>query len=360
MPSPQLPHVEANKAQTDKQSAVSLRAYTTFSTQAVAKRLYRLNELSQLKDMAGLLCRDTFIVLGSGANVLFADDYSGTVVINRLKGIDITPTGNKTARVYLAAGEIWHDAVVFLSQRGYYGLENLALIPGTAGAAPIQNIGAYGVEIADFIKSVSVFDLDTLQSRKIAAADCGFAYRDSYFKQSDWQRRYVIIGITLCLSSTFSPKLSYQGLCQPDRPQTAADLLARVIAVRQSKLPDPHVLPNAGSFFKNPITPRSQLSILQKDYPDIPYFELNETHVKIPAAWLIQTAGFKGYRQENGAGVYDNHALILVNHAQAHGREIYALACAIMTKVKDQFNINLSPEVRIIGATGSLQEGEIC
>lgn len=339
-----LPHVEKCP-----ESPVNLRDFTTFCTLASADRLIFLHQLSDLEHLHQQLNHQPFIVLGSGSNVLFADDYHGTVVVNRLRGVQMIDEDTEQALVCVAAGEIWHDIVVSLSQRGLYGLENLALIPGTMGAAPVQNIGAYGVEVADFIHSVRVFDILNQQYQDIPADACGFAYRNSHFKQSTWRQRYLITHVTLRLSKTFTPTLSYQGLCQPNIPETSADLLARVIAVRQSKLPDPSVLPNAGSFFKNPIVPRQQLQQLQQHYPEIPFFDIDENHVKIPAAWLIQTVGFKGHQRDNGAGVYEKHALILVNHGQAHGHEIYSLACDIMDKVKTTFAITITPEVRIVG-----------
>ncbi len=328
---------------------VSLVNLTTFHTDALAKQLIIIDNLSVLDSLPDTLANQDFIVLGSGSNVLFADDYHGIVILNRLRGIKIIKEDKQQAFIEVAAGENWHHLVVQLNQQGLYGLENLALIPGTMGAAPVQNIGAYGVEIADFIDSVTVFDLVTKTFKSFAHRDCGFAYRNSYFKQTDWRKRYIITAVTLRLSKKFAPILSYQGLCLPNPPQTATELLNRVIAVRQSKLPDPTILPNAGSFFKNPIITRSQLSLLQEKYTDIPYFTIDTDNVKVPAAWLIEQAGFKGYRQKNGAGVYDKHALILVNHEKAHGREIYRLACDIMAAVKDKFSIDISPEVRIIG-----------
>ncbi len=330
-------------------STVDLAPYTTFRTHATAVALWTLTATQQLAELADFLAGREFIVLGGGSNVLFADDYAGVVVVNRLLGCEVLSQDSDSARVRLGAGENWHTAVVTMSERGFYGLENLALIPGTVGAAPVQNIGAYGVEVADVIESVEVFDLKDKCYKTLDNADCAFGYRDSIFKRPDSRQRRIITAVTLRLSKHFAPNLSYQGLCADGQPSTPKALLARVIAVRQSKLPDPDKLPNAGSFFKNPLVNRQQLQALQLRYPDIPYFDIDDEQVKIPAAWLLQTAGFKGWRTDSGAGVYEKHALIVVNRARAHGRDIAALAKHIMTQVKAQFGIDILPEVRIIG-----------
>ncbi len=333
---------------TDKLS-VNLSDLTTFRTTAYAKQLIIIDKLSVLENLPNQLANQAFIVLGSGSNVLFANDYQGIVLVNRLRGIKIIiQEDSQHTLIEVAAGENWHNLVLTLNQQGLYGLENLALIPGTMGAAPVQNIGAYGVEVADFIDSVTAFDISTKTFVTFSNEECGFAYRNSHFKQADWRKKYIITSVTLRLSKMFTPVLSYQGLCQPDTPKTATELLNRVIAVRQSKLPDPAVLPNAGSFFKNPVISRHLLKQLQEIYTDIPYFDIDTDRVKVPAAWLIEQTGFKGYRRENGAGVYEKHALILVNNGQAHGQDIYRLALDIMEKVKNKFTIDISPEVRIM------------
>ncbi len=344
-----MPEHVLSPADKKRQSAVDLTRFTTFRTAVAAKQLLIIDSLSDLQNLPETLDKQHFIVLGEGSNVLFADDYHGIVIVNRLRGIKIIGQDAQQAFIEVAAGENWHQVVVRMSQQGLYGLENLALIPGTVGAAPVQNIGAYGVEVADFIHRVQVFDLVDKKLKTLNCDDCGFAYRNSHFKQSGWRKRYIITAVTLRLGKTFTPILSYQGLCQPDTPATAGELLHRVITIRRRKLPDPDTLPNAGSFFKNPMISRTRLPTLQAQYADIPYFDIDPEQVKIPAAWLIETAGFKGHRRENGAGVYEKHALILVNHGQARGDEIYQLACDIMTEVEKKFAITISPEVRIIG-----------
>lgn len=331
------------------ESNADLQFSTTFRTAANAKQRVTLTDTAQLPLLAKHIEDKDFVVLGTGSNVLFADDYHGLVIVNDLRGQTIIDEDDNNIRIHIAAGEIWHDLVVSLTQRGVHGLENLALIPGTMGAAPVQNIGAYGVEIAEFIDSVSVFDFSTQQFETLSRDDCGFSYRTSHFKTDAWRKQYIITGVTLNLSKQFNPVLSYQGLCEPTPPSTGEELLNRVISIRQSKLPDPTLLANAGSFFKNPVITRNQLQQLSREHPDIPSFDIDDNHVKIPAAWLIQTVGFKGHQRDNGAGVYEKHALILINRGGAHGRQIYALACDIMDSVANQFNITISPEVRILG-----------
>ncbi|PIE45745.1 MAG: UDP-N-acetylenolpyruvoylglucosamine reductase [Gammaproteobacteria bacterium] len=326
----------------------NLSYFTTFKTGSTAKHIIILNNTNQLLDLTKQLSGNPFIVLGSGSNVLFVSDYPGSVIINRLRGIEIINENDHRVIVRVAAGEIWHDIVESFSRSGYYGLENLALIPGTVGAAPVQNIGAYGVEISNFVQSVSAFDLKQEKIIDIHHDNCAFSYRNSRFKSTEWRLRYLITAVTLILPKQFSPVLSYQGLSQPDKPKTAKALLDRIVAIRQNKLPDPDILANAGSFFKNPVVERQQLIALQEKNPTIPYFDIDAERVKIPTAWLIEQVGFKGICRDNGAGVYEKHALILVNHGNASGKEIYALACDIMQSVKAQFDIVIEPEVRII------------
>ncbi len=329
----------------------SLRQATTLHTAATAKQLFQLKNLNQLPLLADAIKKNNskFIILGEGSNVLFADDYDGLVIINSLTGTHVIDDSDSHMSIHVSAGEKWHDVVVNATQHNTHGLENLALIPGTMGAAPVQNIGAYGVEIADFIESVSAFDLVTKQSLQIPHAECGFGYRNSHFKRASWKQKYLITGVTLSLSKKFAPVLSYAGLCKPHPPRSGTELLNRVVAIRKSKLPDPNELANAGSFFKNPIIERTKLQELQSTYRTIPYFDVDDERVKIPAAWLIEMAGFKGYHRDNDAGVYDKHALILVNHGDAHGRDIYELACDIIRAVAEKFTITISPEVHIVG-----------
>ncbi|MBS9777429.1 MAG: UDP-N-acetylmuramate dehydrogenase [Gammaproteobacteria bacterium] len=326
-----------------------LKQLTTLQTNAVANSCFQFNSKNQLLELADIISEmKKFTILGHGSNVLFANDYDGLVVVNKLTGIETIEDTKTHYTVKVASGESWHDFVITMTQRGAHGIENLALIPGTAGAAPVQNIGAYGVEVSDFIISVSVFDITTKEYKEIPVSECGFSYRNSNFKQPDWKNKYIITAVTLKLAKEFNPVLSYKGLSFPDQPKTGMDLLNRVVDIRRSKLPDPTLLANAGSFFKNPIVAREQLNCLQKKFEDIPFFDIDNNHVKIPAAWLIEMVGFKGLRRTNDSGVYEKHALILVNHGNAHGRDIYKLACDIIDAVSEKFAISITPEVNIL------------
>ncbi len=334
---------------------VDLTHLTTFRTSAMARHLVELSDVAQLKTISQQLkdnnSLENFIVIGGGSNILFANDYNGTIILNRLKGKHIVSEDEERVSIRCGAGEIWHDIVCEMSEKGFYGLENLALIPGTIGAAPVQNIGAYGVEVANFMTSVEAFDICDNAIKTFTADECEFAYRDSVFKREENRYRYIITSVTLTLSKVFNPVLTYKGLYEglTKSKLTASDLLQRVIEVRQSKLPNPDDVPNAGSFFKNPIVSKELFNQLQEEYENIPSFMVDERTVKIPAAWLLQTAGFKGLCRDNGAGVYEKHALILVNRGNAHGRDIYQLACDMIEKVQQQFGITIEPEVRIIG-----------
>lgn len=328
--------------------SVNIQPYTSLKAPADVAELITLSSVSQLE----ALTLKEFVVLGEGTNVLFVDDYAGTVLVNQLKGVDIIETEHEShCTVTAQAGENWHEFVCAMSAQGRYGLENLALIPGTVGASPVQNIGAYGVEVAEVIESVTVFDLTDKTEKRFSGDACAFGYRDSVFKRADYRERYIITAVTFKLQKTFSPVVDYKELQARFAEQavvTAADVLNAVIAIRQEKLPDYRKLPNAGSFFKNPIVSATQLSSLQNRYPDIPSFQLSDERVKIPAAWLIQTVGLKGL-QFNGAGIYEKHALIVINPKHSAGKNIAALSQHVIDTVFEKFNISLVPEVRFIG-----------
>ena len=336
-----------------------LSSITTLNTIAYSRIKINLENKYQLNDLSKRIRDKRFVILGSGSNILFSDDYDGVVVVNKLKGIKKVGEENNHILISVAAGEIWHDLVVSLHHQKIYGLENLALIPGTVGASPVQNIGAYGVEVASFVDSVNVYDIFLEKFIEIANLECGFSYRYSFFKNLSWQKKYIITSVKLKLPKIFNPVLSYEGLCEPNLPKTSKELLNRVISLRQKKLPDPKRLPNAGSFFKNPFISRSKLTNLTYNYPEIPYFDIDKECVKISAAWLIQRAGFKGIRNHNGAGVYENHSLILVNYGNAYGQDIFNLASEIIISIEQMFGITLEPEVRIIPLT-NLAKGKQC
>ncbi|MPV86239.1 UDP-N-acetylmuramate dehydrogenase [Ostreibacterium oceani] len=351
-----------------------MRSLTTMQTPVQADNIIYLTSHQQLTALVEQLS-PPFVVLGEGSNVVFVGDYSGTVVVNQLPGVTIIDDNESTVTVLAGAGENWHHFVCQMAAAGYHGLENLALIPGTVGAAPVQNIGAYGVEVCEFIDWVDAFDWVEKKWVKLSADACQFGYRDSLFKQTAQPDRYLITAVAFTLKKTFEPVLTYREVNawfaeQP--PQDGNALLSAIVSIRQAKLPDYRCTPNAGSFFKNPVISGAQYRLLQANYPQIPGFlqpithampensgtDNSEPNVKIPAAWLIEQIGFKGMVKETGAGVYEKHALILVNTGQATGKAIYDLAQEIRQSVAKTFTINLLPEVRFIGDFGGEFEGE--
>jgi UDP-N-acetylmuramate dehydrogenase len=339
------------------QSDVDLRELCSFAVPARTRFFVALQQEDELpatldeandKDLPVL-------IMGGGSNILLTDNYPGLVVKIDLRGISVRPDSNSADHVLLtaAAGENWHALVEYCLDHQLYGIENLALIPGSAGAAPVQNIGAYGVELSDVLVYVRYFDLQFQQVVQLSAQECQLAYRDSIFKQA-LKGKAVILSVCLRLSKTPQLKIEYPALQQAlhdVRDVTARDVFAAVCAVRRSKLPDPAVLGNAGSFFRNPIIGREQYQSLLQQWPQLPsYATDNNDKVKIPAAWLIERAGWKGKRQGD-AGVHDQQALVLVNHGQATGLQILQLAKAVARSVQEQFGISLEPEVNILPAS---------
>lgn len=298
------------------------------------------------------LAGTTPLVLGGGSNLLFVDAPSMPVL--RLTGDSIRIAGDDGARVRLHAdaGVEWHRLVMHSLDLGLSGLENLALIPGTTGAAPIQNIGAYGMEVGQRIAAVHAFEPATGSFVRLAAADCRFAYRDSVFKQQP--DRWLVTGVEFDLERGGAPVLGYAGIADELAARaiaapTARDVAEAVIAIRRRKLPDPAVVGNAGSFFKNPIVPADVAAQLQARHPALPVFAAGDGLRKLSAAWLIDSLGFKGLR-EGDAGISAGHALVLVNHGGASGRELLDLARRVAAAVYGTYGVTLEPEPRIVGA----------
>lgn len=288
-------------------------------------------------------------VLGGGSNLVFVDHFPGLVLHMAMKGRQLEPLDDDQAMLVLEAGENWHEAVLFAARAGYRGIENLALIPGTAGAAPVQNIGAYGVELCDTLESLTALDRSSGELVTLTAADCCFGYRDSRFKHEPG--RYIIIEIRLRLSRSAPFRLGYGDL-QARLPSDDADLTPlavaqAVMAVRQEKLPDPSVLPNAGSFFKNPVVSQADYQQLQARFPGLVSYPV-EQGVKLAAGWLIDQAGWKGFRNER-VGVHDRQALVLINHSGGSGRDILALAEKVRASVLEKFGVTLEMEPGIVG-----------
>lgn len=290
-------------------------------------------------------------ILGGGSNLLFVDDFEGLILKNEIEGREVVFEDEEEVHLKIGAGVNWHGLVMHCVDQAWGGIENLALIPGTVGAAPVQNIGAYGVELADVFQELTVWLAEEKKVVTMTAEDCAFGYRDSVFKHS-LKDRAVILTVTLRLQKKAIPDFSYKALSEElaakgiDIP-TIKQVAEAVIAVRQSKLPDPAEVGNNGSFFKNPVVPVTKYKELQEQHPTIPGYVIFNEEVKVPAGWLIDQAGWKGFR-EGDAGVYPKQALILVNYGDASGAEIMALAQRIQRDVWEKFKINITPEVNII------------
>ena len=298
-----------------------------------------------------------FIILGEGSNVLFLENFNGTVVINAIKGIQ--PEEHEEAwHVHAGAGENWHELVEYTLKKGIPGLENLALIPGMSGSAPIQNIGAYGVEFKDVCHYVDVLHLPSSATKRLYREECGFGSRDSIFKHA-LKDDYVIVAIGLRLMKAWKPVLSYGDLAKLNPATTTAwDVYHAVCQMRQSKLPDPRVTGNVGSFFKNPLVSAEQLTELLAQWPAIPHYPQPDGEVKLAAGWLIDQCQLKGF-SVGGAAVHRQQALVLINQDRATPQEIVALAHTVRQHVGKKFNVWLEPEVRFIGADGERNAVEV-
>ena len=325
---------------------------TTFRVSARAAWLGEVRDSTALHE---LLTRPEatehpVLVLGDGSNVLFTRDYQGLIIHLATRGIEVLESNEKGTLVRVAAGENWDNFVRWSLARGFTGLENLILIPGTVGAAPIQNIGAYGVEIREFVETVEAFDRADLQSGRLDNAACRFAYRDSVFKRRP--HRYVVTSVEFRLPRQRPLRPDYAGIRQEleamkiDEP-TPLDLGRAVERLRRRKLPDPTGTGNGGSFFKNPLVSIEHLDTLRGDHPDLPYYFQDSGTCKLSAAWLIEACGFKGVR-EGDAGISEKHALVLVNHGAANGAQIWALAEHVRQAVADRFGVSLEPELVVI------------
>ncbi len=290
-------------------------------------------------------------VLGEGTNTLFCDENAPIIIKPSLMGIEVTES-ETDFRVSAACAENWHDLVLFCINSGIYGLENLALIPGSVGAAPVQNIGAYGVEIGDFIERVTWFDFSQKKLVNFTQAECQFGYRQSIFKQV-LSGKGIITHVHLLLPKVWRAVDSYQGLSELPTPVTPRSIMTKVIELRQAKLPEPKSLPNAGSFFKNPIVSMEIFRVLQQQYPNMPFYRQESGDIKLAAGWLIEQAGLKGFRHK-GVGVHENQALVIINYDTCAGQNIVAFAEYIQEKIRNKFNIFLEPEVRFIGCDGEL------
>ncbi len=329
----------------------ALQALNSFNVKSNSSTIYfpsSIDDLQQLAQLDAVTCGQ-FYILGEGSNSLFVQDKAPVIIKPKFTGISIQE-GVDEYRVTVGASENWHQLVGFCINEGIYGLENLALIPGSVGAAPVQNIGAYGVEFADFCLKVDFFDFNTNSLVELSAQACDFSYRESIFKH-ELHNRGVITQVVLTFPKSWQAKLTYQGLDELPANASAKEVMQKVIKIRQSKLPDPNELPNAGSFFKNPVVSQSLFSQLHKQYPNMPHYPQASGEVKLAAGWLIDQLGLKGGRFLD-VGVHQKQALVLVNYGQGAGKDVVGLAKYIQQQVFEHFAVTIEPEVRMIGELG--------
>ncbi len=332
------------------QNNISLKPYNTFGIDVLAKRFVSITSMYDLQQL--LKTEKDFFLISGGSNMLLTNDIDKLVVHIDIKGISIDAETSTSINITANAGENWHEFVRWCVSQEYGGLENLSLIPGNVGTCPIQNIGAYGVEVKDCISKVVALEISTGKLRTFSNRECVFGYRDSYFKNAG-KNNYVLCAVSFVLTKnthTFATSygaitaaLEEKGVHKP----TLQHISDAVIAIRSSKLPDPAKLGNSGSFFKNPVIATTLFKKLQEKYPKLPQYPVSETETKVPAGWLIEQCGFKGKRVGD-AGVHSQQALVLVNHNKATGKEILALARTIQQTVEDTFGIALEIEVNII------------
>lgn len=331
---------------------VDLQAYNTLRLPSKARFFCRVHDLDTLREAVthAQSLNLPLLLLGGGSNMVLCHDFPGLCILIELTGIQRIDLSKNQVLVRVGAGENWHRFVETSINQGYYGLENLALIPGTVGAAPVQNIGAYGVEIKDFLESVEVLDLESLELRTFNREACGFGYRDSIFK-GRLRDRYAITSVTFRLNLKPSLAMGYGELAQDleaikDRVPGPRDLFEAVCRIRARKLPDPHLLANAGSFFKNPLVDGNRLLQLQAQYPDLVSYPEPDGRFKLAAGWMIDRSGWKGVR-EGAVGVHEHQALVLVNYGQGRGVDILRLAKAIQLDIFRRFQVELEIEPRI-------------
>jgi UDP-N-acetylmuramate dehydrogenase len=328
----------------------SLESLHSFGFPSSAHAMLSIDVVTELQARLSPLNNAAFYILGEGSNTVFLEDYQGTVIRPAFMGIELEHTDTHYL-LKVGATENWHQLVLWCMQHQIYGMENLALIPGTVGASPIQNIGAYGVEVKEFIHYVEYYDLSEHNHKILDSQGCEFAYRDSVFKKR-LADQVVITAVTFLIPKVWKAVVDYGELQALSEP-TAIDIFNKVVEVRQRKLPDPTKIGNAGSFFKNPVITLNHFIQLQYIWPSIPSYPVNKIMVKVPAAWLIEQLGFKG-KNIGGVGCHPSQALVLTNNGSGTGEQLLQLARAIKAAVLSEFSIVLENEVRLIGKNGPI------
>ncbi len=333
-------------------SHVDLTPYNTFGIQVFAKEFASFSTVAQLHKLVNSNREKELFILGGGSNILFTQDFNGLILRNEILGKEVVQEDETHVYIKAGAGENWHQFVLYCIENNWGGIENLSLIPGSIGASPMQNIGAYGVEIKDVFHELEAYHIPSGEIKTFSHEECAFGYRESVFKRA-LKGQYVILNVTYKLTKhnhrlkttygDIEAELSSKNITTP----TIRDISNAVIAIRQSKLPDPKEIGNAGSFFKNPVVEKSVLEKIRINYPNVPSYPVDDNHVKLPAGWLIDTAGWKGKRIGDH-GVHTKQALVLVNYSDAKGQQIYDLSTAILEDIYARFGVELEREVNIL------------
>ncbi|MBA4139443.1 MAG: UDP-N-acetylmuramate dehydrogenase [Segetibacter sp.] len=336
------------------QENISLKPYNTFGINAAARYFTTFTSLNELEELFSFNTRNKLantLILGGGSNILLTQDFNGLVAKNEIKGIEVVEEDTDHIYVKAGAGENWHRFVLYCIEKNFAGVENLSLIPGSVGASPMQNIGAYGVEIKDVFYELEAYHIEDKKLITFLNKDCEFAYRESVFKRK-YKDKFIITSVTYRLNKTPNFNTTYGAIKQELEKMSVKELSVAaisqaVINIRQSKLPDPAVIGNAGSFFKNPTVAKEQFETLQQQFQDIVGYAINDKEVKLAAGWLIEQCGWKGYRKSD-AGCHAAQALVLVNYGNASGIDIYNLSTEIMNSVEEKFKVFLEREVNVI------------
>ena len=330
---------------------VSLKTYNTFGIDVTAEAFAAFNSVDTLRKLMLEETKLPRLILGGGSNILFTGNFPGIVMRNEIKGIEVMDETPAHYFVKASAGEVWHSFVLYCIENNFAGIENLSLIPGSVGAAPMQNIGAYGVEIKDVFHSLEAVNVKTLESKNFTAAECKFGYRESVFKH-ELKNQFVITAVTFRLNKNPVYHTSYGSIAQELEKMKVNELSIRavsnaVIAIRSAKLPDPAKIGNAGSFFKNPEVSAEVFGLIKSAFPDLVAYPLENGNYKLAAGWLIEKAGWKGHTRVN-YGVHKLQALVLVNYGGASGQDIYNLSGEIMHSIEEKFGVKLEREVNIV------------